>query len=87
MLTDGDAEEAGFALDARLFLNCHVTNSASSANGDEGNDGDGAEEDGEWPMECGGYTSYIAKNEGRYFKFSGTVDIDMIHKEKVEVIY
>ena len=54
-------------LDARLFLNCHVTNNATSsscANGDD-DGGDGGEDDGEWPMECGGYTSYIAKNEGR----------------------
>ena len=60
MLTDGDAEEAGFALDARLFLNCHVTsgNAVDSSNGDD-------DESGEWPMECGGYSSYIAKNEVR----------------------
>ncbi len=40
MLTDGDAVSAGFALDARLFLNCVG-----------------------WSADCGGYSSYIAKDE------------------------
>jgi Rps23 Pro-64 3,4-dihydroxylase Tpa1-like proline 4-hydroxylase len=40
MLTDGDAEAAQFALDARLFVNC-----------------------GGWSLDCGGFSSYIAKDE------------------------
>ena len=64
MLTDGDADEAGFALDARLFLNCHVTSNNKAISDGGGDDSNGGGDD-EWPMECGGYTSYIAKNEAR----------------------
>ena len=63
MLTDRDAAEAGFALDARLFLNCNVANVSFVNDDDSRREED--EEDGEWPMGCGGYTSYIVKNEGR----------------------
>ena len=65
MLTDRDAAEAGFALDARLFLNCNVTNISFVNDGDDDSRRDEEENDGEWPMQCGGYTSYIVKNEGR----------------------